>query len=643
MAASTLPSAVVDLVRSLTALSDSQLAVLLSQQPQLAPVVSSMLHHIALANVDDPFALLATPAPRQGDHVVSAIVTILDRLIRRGDPSLARKFVPTPGSILDLALAAHLSIPGRTRAVLERLLDPFSTAELLDGLRAQLEASRPEQVAGTARILASFLAVCPLPALSESGNIITQLSVLLTKAYNVTLPAQGREDGDLSSDSLDSSPWKMQWLASRVHVLQAAGTLLHSVLAPTSPFNKQPEIKAAVLVAIATSPEAQSGSEPLLSASLFDDLLHALPLSSLIENAGAAVTDAKAQAVVASLPQHTRSERRFSGPAWTALSSLVRQNKRSGKGKAQAEGVDETLVATVTSVLPHYDAARLREVLSRPSFRGQSAEQVIQRLLEGDEGAPAPAPAPAAAAAAAAAYEPPPQIPRRGRANVFDDQPLDLSRVRVRDRGEGAGAGLESLSADLKAAIIARASAPSDDEEEEEWNPFATVTVGVEDELDSSSGSDTDTDTDADAGAGSDGDREGSGVEREREAERALIRHYAAYGATSLSRGAAGTPARRELAEQLGPGWDDALIDGWARMFDRNPRRDRLLSAAAGEALLSPHAPPPPPPPSRGTGRGRGRGGGRGNSRGAKERRGNQARKRGFDSKVARGNAGASF
>ena len=214
---------------------------------------------------------------------------------------------------------------------------------------------------------------------------------------------------------------------------------------------------------------------------------------------------------------------------------------------------------------------------------------VIQRLLEGDEGALLDAPSTAGGMEASAstshvashvdadASEVGPSLVK-SRANVFDAFDFDASTIAPSKTARTAR--VDELAPSLKAAILARAEAESSDEDEE-WNPFAAParTVGVEDELD--------LDEDGREQRGdSDDEADGDGEAKLR--ERMLLRHYVEHGSSAF---AADASVRRS-AERKGlrdaTGWSDDLLESWATMLDRNPRKDRLL-AAASQAQLDDH------------------------------------------------------
>ncbi len=114
-----------ELVRSLARLPTSDLVRFTLQKPDVARVFAASLNSLAVEAA-------SSPLPTNLDaHLARSHVDILARLIERGDPSLARKFVPTQGSLVDLAVATPSSSKAILSSVLERLLDATSVKRFL--------------------------------------------------------------------------------------------------------------------------------------------------------------------------------------------------------------------------------------------------------------------------------------------------------------------------------------------------------------------------------------------------------------------------------------------------------------------------------------------------------------------------------
>lgn len=657
-----------ELIHCLAGLATSELARFTLQRPDVARVFAASLNALAVHTASS----LVPPAT--ADRHAQSYVEILARLIERGDPSLARTFVPTHGALVDLAIVTPPTATPVLVAVLERLLDTSNAQQILTELHAQLEnvaGSSPEDASvivvmrTLARLAYAFLNACPARLLKDSADTLAALARTCFRLYDKTLPhAAGLAGGagasgpasdvfGLDAAQVDAGSWQAQWLTCRVDVLQ----LLVLVLASLESYaSLTGELKQAL--AVTKQVLARGGSSALInSTALLDVAATADAWPAVRVQVLAALTNDRAcQETLSSIEALTSSVPRFSGVAWFVLQRLASGARppSSAPTATVATGVLDEVVAAVDSVLPHYGVARLRTILAQPSFVGQNAEMVIQRLLEGDEGAAVPAsPAEEARAStshlAPAVEAPAPEVGRslvKSRANVFGAFDFDASTIAASKTARTAR--VDELTPSLKAAILARAEAESSDEDEE-WNPFAAParTVGVEDELD------LDEDGRETRAASDDEDDAEARVR-----ERMLLRHYVEQGASSFGSDAA---ARRSAERQKlrdATGWSDDLLESWAVMLDRNPRKDRLL-AAASQAQLDDHlATVNAAREEKLFGPDKGRGGrmlkanpqpaktGQGASKQApsqraakhKEKQGNKARRQGHDKKMARVN-----
>lgn len=613
-----------ELVRSLAKLLTSDLVRFTLQKPDVARVFASSLNSLA---VEAASSSLPTASDAQ---LARSHIDILARLIERGDPSLARKFVPTQGSLLDLAVATPVEAKSVTASVLERLLDATSVKEILDGLSSQLKTVASSQrnqdadaiapvIRTLARLSFAFLSVCPSRLIKGNITTISTWTQTCLQTYDRVLPQVAKDlagdaaDNALEPDlsKLDSQSWRLHWLTCRVDLLQLI-SILFDTLKGSASF-------------VAVVRDALADTDKLLKKGGFSTLLNSTALldlaatsdswpslrSELLSNA--ALKKNKADETIASIDALATTVPKFSGAAWDALQRFVTlptsnpavQSDQRPSRKAPA--VSEEVLASVDSVLPHYGIDRLRTILSRPSFAGQNAEMVIQRLLEGDEGDadlnapsassqldpaamphPPPASAPLPTQQPAADLQPPSSTAPslvRSRANLFGDFGFDPSTI-IQPKLARTGK-VDELAPELKAAILARAEAADDDETEEEWNPFAEPqrTVGVEDELDLDYDGRERTALPRRTHDDEDSDQENDEDEAARARERILLKAYVQHGSHVF----ASTPTahrsdtRQKLKTQTG--WSDDLIESWAVMLDRNPKKDRLLAAASQSEL----------------------------------------------------------
>ncbi|SNX82040.1 uncharacterized protein MEPE_00745 [Melanopsichium pennsylvanicum] len=615
-----------ELVRSLAKLPISDLVRFTLQKPDVARIVASSLNLLAVE-------VASSPLPHQSDtHLARSHVNILVRLIERGDPSLARKFVPTQGSLVDLAVTAPPEAKSSVITVLERLLDATSVKEILTGLSAQLKSVISSQtqhevnaispiIRTLARLSSAFLSVCPARLIKGNADIVQSWTQTCFQLYDKVLPQVAKDlAGDVAGLDLeqellqmDGQSWQLHWLTCRVDLLQLLSNLLDNLKGSSA------------LVTVLRNGLADT--EKILDKGGFSVLLNSTALLDLAATSNSwpslrsellsssAVKKNKADETISSIDTLASIVPKFTGAAWDALQRFVASQPASAaaKGKSRqqpasiATVVSEQVLTSVDSVLPHYGMDRLRTILSQSSFAGQSVEMVIQRLLEGDEGDTDPPTSVPSQPAALPAVESESlvvnnlerhskptsssaEVPSlvKSRANLFGDFGFDPSTI-VQPKFERSGR-VDELAPELKAAILARAEAADDDEAEEEWNPFAEPhrTVGVEDELD--------LDYDGrERGAAlprhtahdgtDDEDAEDGGGDSARARERVLLRYYVQNGSHSFSADASTrkSEARKRLKEATG--WSDDLIESWAVMLERNPKKDRLFAAASQNEL----------------------------------------------------------
>ena len=615
------------LVASLARLPTSDLVRFTLQKPDVARVFSSSLHLLAVEAASSPLPD-AQASLRARGHV-----NILTRLIERGDPSLARKFVPTQGSLLDLAAAAPQESKSAVASILERLLDATSVKDIVGGLSSQFasmgsegdrhDAAATSSVVRTlARLSTAFLLVCPRHLLKANIAIVQTWIQTCSQMYDRILPLTARSlTGDAASNlnepnlsHLSAQSWQLDWLTCRVDLLSLASALLESL-------QGSPRLVEALRESLADTEKLlkKGGYSTLLNSTVLLDLAATSDSwPSLRSELLSSVSSKKGQAneTLTSIDTLTTMVPKFTGAAWDALQRFTASQRpqpaaaTTQTGSSSVAVVSEDVLASVDSILPHYGVERLRTILSRPSFAGQDAETVIQRLLEGDEGeadasTSTSLPAKAASNMRAAPPQQPVSLPPapveatsvpaptslvKSRANLFGDFAFDPASI-VQPKLARSGK-VDELAPELKAAILARAEAADDDEAEEEWNPFAEAhrTVGVEDELDLDydgrekgpaprrTGHDDDDEAEED-------DERGVPIDRTRMRERELLRHYVQYGSGSFATDAATrrSEARQRLKTQTG--LSDDLIESWAVMLDRNPKKDRLLAAASQSEL----------------------------------------------------------
>ncbi|KAK0525739.1 hypothetical protein OC834_005048 [Tilletia horrida] len=115
-----------------------------------------------------------------------------------------------------------------------------------------------------------------------------------------------------------------------------------------------------------------------------------------------------------------------------------------------------------------------------------------------------------------------------------------------------------------------------------------------------------------------------SSAASERAADRILTRYYAQYGAALFARndpalrkgnnplGIARRQLLAELERETGKSWDGGLVESWGTMFERNPRKDRLLAKSTDLLGPNPNRPAAPDAATAAAGAAAGEGAGAG-------------------------------
>lgn len=779
-----------DILQTLSAIPAKQLSILVLQQPQLTSFLTATLRKL-VQRVLEQYAV-----PTDLD-AFQAILRVLENAARSPDPTLPKRLLGgRVESIVDFTVAAA-SVSGATQPtlakslhkVMAKLVDPVAANKYIEAgavaCQAELDSGNATTQSRSARIVAAHLRLLPI-----AKPLANKQSGRFRPAPDASQPGDDDAAAMLAGvlaathKSLDVAWNGTQAATAKVAVIDAATALLIRLVRSGSPSALATAVTALEDGSPGTSPSSSASSSstsavrqtvrPLVDASILADICAAsntqladsiatvLREKSSTEEqeqvraTAVAALDRARKAAADLLPlssSQSRTDLASLGSAWADVVEhykdlSLRAARRAEKGRASASfEPPASLVAMIEAILPHLaaDPTRLRRILSRRRFADKSDEQVIQLLLddegsasESDEDLPEPPiPEPIATSNIYQPAATPP--PTNARANIFDEQPLDASRLQwTKAHKEDYSNSMPSM---LKASILARVKAQDAEDEEaasQEWNPFAdeerdarSRDVGFEEELEDGddrinrrmaisylggergnagewrrrledyeeSGGD---DADADADTGDDATRPstptttatGGGAARERAAEKILILAYSHHGSALFTRDAAArkSPHRKALRAELeaatGRPYDDALVESWGTMFERNPHKDTLLNSASSYDFMAGGNPNRGAPaaaadheggaPSRRFGPDRGRGGrvmrgggggagGRGgsnsggggggnnsstrggaghsgNNRGAKrkEQRGNVARTRGADRKArAMGGPGA--
>ncbi|VDB88864.1 unnamed protein product [Peniophora sp. CBMAI 1063] len=603
-------------------------------------------------------------------------------------------YAPHPSrlkSLLEVAFSAspnlHIDLPNEAVPAFTQLLG--SSAAGLYGLRK------------TAHCLLSFARVAPAEARLTFARSTPFMTALAT-AYDAGLAALARSYGGLSTSSQRApDEWERLLVETKVALLDTFHILLKSLFESLSLAHGALRTSAAaraldMLLTLQELPPAPSGSAPMpfLNRPLLVDYQATHDLAKMLEKSIARAERAEDNARIDVLAASLRAMNDGSKEPG-ALVLLLGSGAQPGihhRGHKPSPASSAAPVASssknaseldaqvkeVLSILPDTDEAYVRSLLSHPDFAG--VERTVGALLEGT--APPPEQLTLAASSAPVATQDEFEF-TRDRANVFDAQEMDLSRVHVGKKKDDASALLadRSFVSSMKADILRRAEAASSDEEEDDDDDGQAALAEVfglpapskkkarnvafdeEDEM----GGAVKVIGDGEESDESDAEREEGGEGKGKGKEDPYAQLELAWLANPgvFERDAVTRRGKDRAALRAQTGLDDGQIEGWFVMLERNPKQKDRINQKHEFRGNQPSLPPSSAEPSRsntptrgGRGRGgggvrggRGRGGGGGGGRGGgpggggggdardrarKDKRGNQARKRGHDKKMAR-------
>ncbi|KAI0318520.1 hypothetical protein OF83DRAFT_939679 [Amylostereum chailletii] len=618
---------------------------------------------------------------------------------------LAASFALPLNTLLDLTIA-YSAHPSRLRSLLSTAFDsnpslltdlatsalPAFTAVLSSGSSSGLYGLRK-----AAHCLFCFLRPSPLSAQRVFAKN-KAFHVALARAYDAGLNAAAQSYGGLhlppdgpSSRTLDE--WERIFLETKVALLDTFHVLFKSLInelahATGPALAAETERTFDIIFALHELPAAPAASSStpstaFLNRPMLADYQHAYDLSRLLKTtlAKAAADDARLEYITVSLRnldgddgQSTPGALKFllgSGaapgidirgrrPQTSSATTATPTAAVSGPSSSATQDVLDLQISEVRGILPDHPPDYIRSLLAHFG----NVERVVEALLDGT--------APPQDQIAQPAHIPADEYTfTKDRANVFDEQEMDLNRVHVGKKSGDASTVLKdrTFMEQMKADILRRAEETSDSEEEIEFlgvpypqDKGKAYDAAFEEELD-------DLDT-----IRVDGDGEESGASEDEEndskpptmspetvLELAYIADQKVFERDAATRR---SKDRAVLREQTG--WADEQIEGWRSMLERNPKqKERMLQKhefSGNRPLPSSSTEPsrsgtPHEQHSRGQGRGRGgRGRGRGTGRGGrgggqgqgteqrdrawkdknKASRGNHDRKRGHDKKMNR-------
>lgn len=631
------------LVEALASAPTSQLAILVTQHAALAHHTTRALRILAREAIEDNEMAASTPR-----KTANLLADLLRRLVARGDPSLARRLVPSQATLIDLALctdardllARLVDVPAGARElikapllVLERVTNEVSAAlerPVHDTQQQHELGTQVEKLGRAAFVLGRVIASVPLRTYAAEANLRKKAPI--GKSGTNAAAKDGRsEDIELLTSTLatlreayarmgfNDGKTSREHLATltkvKVKLLDAAWATLERAVVTIAPDGTKVHSDDFDLVwkALDTA-DGQRGTTAFQDSSLPVDLALVRPVIPLLKSAvrapRVAALEPLDRAIGKIMPGSNAGSVSFNklGARWESLLASL-------QGSASSNAASDAVLSSVLAVLPHLevDVEGLKARLSEAPYAGKNAEATVQMLLDENDNATAgyksrsPG-APASPNGEADAFD-----VLRSRANVFDDEPLDNSKVLRRNNKGREVVNEDGLSEELRARILARAEAPdSDEEDREEWDPFASTAsrleVGFEDELEGGeeseyrlampslrqgAGDGGHSEEEFEEGE-SDGVRGGAGhgtrepartassslaaapAQADRATERILITAMKEDGDALFAREARKTAARASLLKRLnelrGKAWDDQLVESWATMFARNVR-----------------------------------------------------------------------
>ncbi|KAF8524284.1 hypothetical protein BU17DRAFT_43029 [Hysterangium stoloniferum] len=429
---------------------------------------------------------------------------------------------------------------------------------------------------------------------------------------------------------------------------------------------------------------------PFVSQSLLADYQYAFGLSNMLTEKFASLDDARVDllsATLADLSPVSAGSKDAKGLAPLLKDHVPRRKDMSvpaqssdikGKGKAVRQSNShldfrpfkeedgshlDLAVSQVLDIFPNYTPRHIRRCLEDRRFGG-NAEMLISALLEGT----LPPELERAEETPSEAIQPVDEFKyTRDRRNVFDDVPMDLSRLKIGKTNSHADSLLQDRSfiEQMKADIIRRAEEIANDGDEEYEISAETSRqprVIFEDDLDEVNNKGVRVIGDGeDSDGGESDDNTALSTANIPSPETILELKYLEdpkyFDRDSKTRR---STARADLKARTG-GWGDEQIEGWKIMLERNPNKDKILQKHefAGNKpfdrqVMHEAGPSGGDQGRSGDARGRGKGrGGRGGGGGGtgdtsrdrawkdknKARNANHNRKRGHDKKLARGGA----
>lgn len=361
-----------------------------------------------------------------------------------------------PKSITQAILIDTIIVYGPTNAthvkrflgdLLGRREPQFKTAiaTSLSRMLSELTNSTSNSIEGTRRIAHILATVVRtgVPAILDElidGNpTINDIAIIYDRILPPFLLMAKLGDIPLSSGA-------RSWLQTKVDLLDSLHTLLDHLLA-----SKRHLDSGITLLFDLTSSADVKEKLPFVDFPLIADFQHQFDLAQRLESLNATRDDPRLDVLINTIANLAAPDPNALGPlslltekpATNDTASHGAIGSRKGKGRAALVDVDmEEAVTEILTILPDQDPDFLRRCLAHSMFTGSDrTSKLVSALFEGN----VPVELMAELTSGPSAKEPSPLPPStgggteneneykytKGRGNVFDDQPFDISALRI--------------------------------------------------------------------------------------------------------------------------------------------------------------------------------------------------------------------
>jgi activating signal cointegrator complex subunit 2 len=247
-------------------------------------------------------------------------------------------------------------------------------------------------------------------------------------------------------DDVPLSSGARSWLQTKVDLLDSFHILIDHLLAS----ERHLELGITLLFDLTSSADVKEKA-PFVDFPLIADYQHQFDLAKRLKSLNATRDDPRLEVLIVTITNLVPAGPNELGPLSLLLEKPAINNTApngatgSQKGKGRAVPVDDGVEGAVTqilSILPDQDPDFLRKCLAHSTFTGSDrTEKLMSALLEGN----VPVELMMEEISGPSAKEPPPLLPStgddnekekknkytKGRRNVFDDEPFDISALRI--------------------------------------------------------------------------------------------------------------------------------------------------------------------------------------------------------------------